>query len=284
MVQILGMKIQLLFIAILVLLTSCNVTESIVFNKDMSGDFKSSFDMSPMLNFANSQKSDAEKEQKAKEQKMDTTIVFSSLMETYKDSISTLPEAERLRLEKLKDVTMSIRMDEEEHIFEFSILKPFKSVNDLESVHDQTNEAIGIVKTLGNKEGQAPEDQLDELTKTDQVIYTFKNNTFSRTQSFPETDDSVIDNDSIEEEELDNENTEIEADADEFGEQFKVQFEEIFAKSNYTLVYTFPKKIKSVKHEGATISEDGKTVTVVMPWDVINKDNSVMNLNIILED
>ncbi|WP_400081207.1 hypothetical protein [Winogradskyella sp. R77965] len=262
-------KIILLF-AFAFFLVSCNVTESIVFNNDMSGNYTSSFDMSPMLEYASENRPSAA--EKPEKEKMDTTIVFSDLFKTHKDSIAALNDDQRARLEKLKGMVMDIHMDEEKNIFNFNMTKPFKSVKDLENVFEQLDEAMGVAKNIGNKDGAATGDQLDELTKTDEVTYTFTNNTFSRFQ--PSSEDNM---DDVEDEDM-------EESDDDFAKQFEMQFEDIFSAAYYTLVYTFPKKIKSVSHDNADISEDGKTVTYKVSMTDMNKDKNVMNLKVVLED
>ena len=267
------MKKIILLLTAICFLTSCNVTESIVFNKDMSGEYKSSFDMSPMLEYANSNRPSSQ--EGPKKEKMDTTIVFNDLFETHKDSVAALSDEQRARLEKLKGMTMKVRMDEANSIFDFSMIRPFKSIKDLETINEQMDEAMGIAKNIGNKDGQAPEGQLDELTKTDEVVYTFANNTFSRFQpaSIMENEEATDVDEGAEEDEV-----------DDFGKQLEIQFEDIFSSSYYTLVYTFPRKVKSVSNTDATISEDGKTVFFEVSWNVIQKDNAVLNLNVVLED
>ena len=262
------MKKVVLLLTLMAFLTSCNVTESIVFNNNMGGEYKTSFDLSPMMQIAGSQgASKPESDMK----KMDTTIVFNDLYKTHKDSIAALSIEERAKLEKLKDITMSISMDEANGVFEFSMIKPFKSVKDLESISDQMDNAMGIVKDIGNEGGQAPAGQMDELTKTEEVNYSFANNTFSRVQPA-----SLISKD----EDTDTE----EAEEGDFGKQLEMQFEEIFSSSFYTLTYTFPKRVKSVSNANATLSEDGKTVFYKVSLSEINKDDTLMNLNIVLED
>ncbi len=270
------MKKIILLIAVVSFITSCNVTESIVFNKKMGGEYITSFDMSPMMNYANANRPDSV--EKEKKEKMDTTIVFNDFYKTHKDSIDALSEAERARFDKLRDMVMDVHMDEEEGVFNFNMKKPFKSIDDLQSINDQIDEAMGIVKDMGNKDQQAPAGQLDELTKTDKVEYTFKGNTFTRFQPDAVTEE-------LEEPvEDDMEEDYNEGGSDDFAKQFEMQFEEIFSQSYYTLIYEFPRKVKSVSKEGAVISEDGMTVTYKVPWNKIQKDESLMNLNVVLED
>ena len=68
-------------------LTSCNIQERIVFNEDMGGTYENNMDLSTLMSLAGQNEfSDPEK----KKVKLDTTIVFSELVEVYKDSISQL--------------------------------------------------------------------------------------------------------------------------------------------------------------------------------------------------
>lgn len=271
------MKKLFLLFTLVSFLTSCNVTESIVFNKDMSGEYISSFDLSPMMNYANANRPPSQ--EGSKKEKMDTTIVFNDLFKTHKDSIASLSDEQRARLEKLRGMVVDVHMDEENSVFEFNMVKSFKSFKDLESINDQIDEAMGIVKGIGNKNGQAPEGQLDELTKTDKVIYSFEGNTFSRFQP-----NSVLNEDEDEDSDVEMDEDSKEEDDNDFAQQFEMQFEEIFSTSFYTLIYKFPRKVKSVSNENAVISEDGKTVTYKVPWNTIQKDDKLMNLNVVLED
>ncbi|NRD19449.1 hypothetical protein HNV08_05270 [Winogradskyella eckloniae] len=268
------MKKVVLLLSVLVFITSCNVTESIVFKENMAGEYKSSFDLSPMMQIAGSQgPTKPESEMK----KMDTTIVFSDLFKTHMDSIATLSVEERAKLEKLKGMIVHVNMDEANKVFEFSMTKPFQSVKDLKTINDQMDEAFGIVKDIGSEGEAAPEDQMDELTKVEEVNYTFVNNTFSRVQPA-----SLIKKTEDETEAVEGDD-EATGESD-FGKQIEMQFEEIFAGAFYTLTYTFPRKVKSVSNANATVSEDGKTVHYKVAWSEINKDETVMNLDVVLED
>lgn len=269
------MKKVFLLLAVVCFFTSCNITESIVFNENMGGEYTASFDMSPMMKIANSKGGSSKPESEM--EKMDTTIVFNDLYKTHKDSIAALSDEQRARLDKLKGMTVNVRMDEANSVFDFSMIKPFKEVSELAHISDQMDDAMGVVKNIGNKDGQAPAGQMDELTKMDKVSYSYKNNTFSRFEPVEEVEEG-------EEMEESDEDVEVESDGDDFGKQLEAQFEEIFSSSYYTLVYKFPRKVKSVSNEYATISEDGKTVTYEVPWNVIQKDKTIMNLNVVLED
>jgi hypothetical protein len=266
-------KVFLLFV-FTIFITSCNVTESIIFDKDMSGQYVTAFDMAPMMQYANENRPPSQ--EGPKHEKIDTTIVFDDLYKTHKDSIAALSDEQRAELDKLKGMVLKMHMDEEESIFKFEMSKKFKAFDELKTIYDQTDEAMDYVKTMSNQDGQAPQEQMDELTKTEKVTFSFENNTFSRFQpaTLNQEDDDI-------EDELDEDEEEG---GDEMKDMFMMQFEEIFSNSFYTLIYKFPKKIKSVSSENADISEDGMTVTYKVPWSAINGDASIMNFNVVLED
>ncbi|WP_458627643.1 hypothetical protein [Winogradskyella sp. PC D3.3] len=209
------MKNFILSLVLICFLTSCNVTESIVFNKDMSGAYMTSFDLTPMMNYANENRPVTK--EGPKKEKIDTTIVFSELFEQYKDSVAALSETERAKLERLKGMVLKVRMDEENNVFDFNMQKSFKSFKELEHINDQVDDAMGFAKDIGNKDANAPKGQLDELTKVDKVIYAFDNNTFSRLMP-----------NAVAEQEAEELKEEVEAEeTNDFTKQFEMQFEEI---------------------------------------------------------
>lgn len=265
------MKKLVYLLLVTCLVTSCNVTESIIFDKDMSGQYMTAFDMAPMMEYANANRPATQ--EGPKKEKIDTTIVFDDLYKTHKDSIAALSDEQREEFEKLRGMTLKMHMDEDEGVFKFEMSKKFKEFNELKTIYDQTDEAMDYVKTMSNKDGQAPQEQMDELTKTDKVTFSFENNTFSRYQPESKTDEDDMDEDE-----------DLEQEDDAFKKQIEMQFEEIFSNSFYTLTYKFPKKVKSVSSDNAVISEDGMTVTYKVPWSAINGDASIMNLNVVLED
>ena len=57
----------------------------------------------------------------------------------------------------------------------------------------------------------------------------------------------------------------------------------MFAGSNYTLKYHFPRKVKSVSHPGAMFSDDRKTVTVQYPFTEYLENPDKLNLEVVLE-
>ncbi|MEQ3655416.1 MAG: hypothetical protein ABNH00_06095 [Dokdonia sp.] len=251
------------------LLSSCNISERIIFNEDMSGQYQSSFDMSTMMKLTNqASPPDVEKENKV----IDTVMVFSDILETYKDSISALGKEERAKLEKLKGMTLQMKMDEAAGIFEMNIKKDFSSFDQITFISNDLNDLFDVAKTQGGAaDGGSPADQ---LMKADPVTYTFDGTVFRRVdiETLSEEDSS------FNQKMIDEQATPTQADAEIEGQlqQVMQQFTEIMEKSTMTLEYTFPRKIISVSNSQATISNDGKTVTFAVDMQTLQEDKQLL--------
>ncbi|MCF7560581.1 hypothetical protein L3X39_08020 [Sabulilitoribacter multivorans] len=247
-------KILLRILVLFVLsLTSCTVKESIVFNEDGSGNFLLTYDMASAMEqmkvaMGGEDSTDSTEEKKSKV--IDTMMVFSEIMETFKDSVAALPEDKRLALEAVKDMYMKMKMDEGTGVFDFGIGLNFKSISDLKGIQEKIekakslnaqNDQVSAMKT-GSPLGKF---MLDE--KND-VEYVFTDSSFSRKTSVSDAEEEITF------EESDNE------------------FIEYFNSAYYIVEYTFPKKIKSFSVEGAELSGDKKTITYKVRWlDFIKK-------------
>lgn len=263
---------KLLLLSILVtFFISCNVTETIVFNNNMGGTYKTSYDMAPLMKKAKENQT-ATTSEKEKKEIVDTLIVFNDMLELYKDSIATLPKAEQDKLNRLRGMTLRMNMDEDAMQFEFEVGKEFNTFNDLAFINEEVSEALDMAKkeSTKNQEGAA---QLDGMLKGDPVKYTFDNNVFKR------YDPSVKEDLGQDDEEDQDE----EASEDAMEAQIEQQFEEIFKESYYTITYVFPRKIKKTSIKNAEISKDRKTLTYKIDWNSINKDNTLLDFQIELE-
>ncbi|MEP0262642.1 hypothetical protein [Dokdonia sp.] len=284
--KIIGLLSLLVFV-----LVSCNVQERIVFNDDMGGHYESSFDLSSMMAIANSMGAGNSNPEKEKT-KMDTVIVFSDVLRDYKDSIAGLPAEDRARMEMLKDFTMAMKMDESTGEFKMDISKDFKTFSELERVAYEMDQVLDQAKSE-SQGGQQAAGPGGDLMSIDKVVYTFENNTFRRTD--PKTLSEHLEDEGVLSEEtrldlkklkenLAEDNTDSQEDAMMKG--MMSQFTEELSNSTMKLEYVFPRKVVSVSPEGAVISEDGKTVTFVVPWsDILEEKTKVLeNFEVILED
>ena len=251
---------------------SCSVTESIVFDEHMGGVFKSTFDMSQIL--AITKESNLETEKEKPSEAIDTTIVFNHFLEQFKDSINALPMEKQKQLYAMKDVVIDMEMDEDKGIFNFTMNKPFANFDELKLINQQLDGAMTIAQDLSGNDSNSvpsPQDQLDGLPKSDPVIYSFTNNTFTRFQPKKEEESEPV-------------GAEDGSDTENVTDLFKGQFDDLFKATFYTLTYTFPKPIKSVSSKDAELSEDRKTMTLQTDLNAITEEPELRNLEIILED
>jgi hypothetical protein len=250
---------------------SCNVTESIVFNEQMGGTYITNIDLSTMMAMAN--ESRPEEVEREVSMPIDTTIVFNEFFETFKDSIATLPSEKQDELQAMKGLLIDMHMDEANGVFNFTMNKEFSDFNELKQINEQLDGAMSLAESFGKKDEteSPPQDQLEELTKSDPVVYTFDNNTFNRFQPKKEEVTETIEG-------------EEPSETEDMADMFKVQFEDVFESTFYTMTYTFPKSIKSVSNKNAVLSEDRKTMTLKTNLNSINKDATLMDLEVILED
>lgn len=262
------------------LLTSCSISERIVFNDDMGGQYESAFDLSTIMQLAKQgAPEDSQKEYKV----MDTLMVFSEIMDTYKDSISRLSAEEQGRLEKLRGMTMRMQMDEREGIFTMHVQKEFSNFQEIAFISNDLNDLFDVAKVQGGA-GDEAKSPADSFMKAAPVTYTFENNVFRRVdiQRLSE-EDSAFSKKVTEASPERNPSS-----SSELGDQLDEmmgQFTEVLKKSTMTLEYAFPRAVKSVSHDGATVSDDGKTVTFVIDMQTLQEDKELLkNFEVVLED
>ena len=263
---------KIVLVALLIcLFSSCNVTESIVFNENGSGKFLVTYNMGDAMKAMTSAMGSDDSESNTFGKLMDTTMVFADIMEMYKESVAALPEEKRLAMQAVKDMFMTMQMDENEGVMDLGIGLNFESIEDLKGI----NEKLKKVQSLN-----AQADQMDAVkdnsplgnfmgNENNNVSYNLKNNVFSRVSSMVSLEDS-------ETESLEG----LFDDTDESNQAFLDYFEEAF----YNVKLTFPRAVKSVSIEGAELSEDRKTVTYKTNWIEYLKNPKLLDVNVELVD
>lgn len=259
-------KLCLLVGLIVFSLTSCTVKEKIVFNEDGTGNYLVSYDMGNLMKEMKGAMGDGDTDTKGKKSKvMDTTMVFSEIMETYKDSVAALPEEKQLALEAVKDMYMKIKMDESNGVFDFGVGLDFKSIEDLKGIQEKIekakslnskNDQVGAMKE-GSPLGKFMQDG------TNDVDYNLTANSFSRITKTNKAED---------------------AEGITFDGEEDKEFLDYFKESYYFVEYTFPKKIKSHTIEDASLSEDKKTITYKASWIDFLKAPKALDIVIEFED
>jgi len=262
------MKKYLFLLASLFLLTSCNFTEEITFNEDGSGEFIMSYDMSQVMKTMEEQMGGGKKKEGKEMVKMDSIIYFNDLIVDKADSIAKLPQEEQDKIKSLKDIVMKMSMDEENGVFNMGVGASFKNLNDLPAALEKIENA----KSFNSKNDQTMSRMGDsEVAKASEnmfeyVDFSYDGKTFSRRlkDDYKQSDDGM---------------EALNAEISEMGEA-----KEMFESMSYTLVYNFPKAVKSVTNENAEISKDGKTVTLTMNFIEMIKSPEMMTLDVVLED
>lgn len=259
-------KLCLLACLIVFTLTSCTVKEKIVFNEDGTGNFILSYDMGNLMKeMKNAMGGGANDTKEKKSKVMDTTMVFSEIMETYKDSVAALPEEKRLALEAVKDMYMKMKMDEANGVFDFGVGLNFESIEDLKGIQEKIEKA----KSLNAKNDQVGAmkegSPLGKFMQDDKngVDYNLTTKRFSRITKINKAEGAK------------------EITFDEEGDK---EFLDYFKESFYTVEYTFPKQIKSYTIEGASLSEDRRTISYKASWVHFLQEPKALDIAIEFED
>ena len=262
------MKRIILLLFSLSMLTSCNFTEEITFNEDGSGEFIMSYDMSEVMKTLNEEMGGGQDKEGKEKVKLDSVVYFKDMLIEKADSIATLPIEEQKQLKALETVVMKMRMDEANGVFDFGFGSSFTSLDELPNVLEKIEQA----KQLNSKDN-AQYSKMDEsaVAKASEnmfeyVDFSYDGKTFSRTlkKDYKQSAEDI--------EALDKEIAEM-------GEA-----KDMFGAMSYTLIYHFPKAVKSVTNKNAMVSEDGKTVTLKMNFIDMIKSPETMTLDVGLEN
>ncbi|WP_299338076.1 hypothetical protein [uncultured Psychroserpens sp.] len=262
------MKRYLFVLASLFLLTSCNFTEEITFNEDGSGEFIMSYDMSEVMKTLEKEMGGGQNKEGKEKVKMDSVIYFKDLLVDKADSIATLPVEEQEKIKSMKDIVMKMSMDEENGVFNLGVGSTFTSLEELPEALKKIDEAKSLNSNTDQTFSKMGDSQVAKASEDmfEYVDFSYDGKTFSRSlkKDYKKSEDNM--------EAL---NKEI----SEMGEA-----KEMFESMSYTLVYNFPKPIKSVTNKNAEISNDGKTVTLKMNFIEMIKSPEMMTLDVVLED
>lgn len=249
------MKKIILLLTAVCFLTSCNVTESIVFNDDGSGQFLITYEMGEAMKAMTEAMGggDADSEKKEGGEIMDTTMVFADIMETYKDSVAALPPEKRMAMEAVKDMFMNMNMNEDEGVMNLGIGLNFNSIDDLKDINEKIKKAQSLNAQGGQVDSMKENSPLGNFfgSENNKTGYILTEDSFSRV-----TNIDIPEGDAEES---------VEALFDESSESNQ-EFMEYFENAFYNVKLTFPKAVESISIEGAEFSKDRKTVTYRKNW------------------
>lgn len=250
------------------LFTSCNFTEEITFNEDGSGEFIMTYDMSEAMKKLKQELGGGNSEEGKEKMKMDSIVYFKDMLVEKADSIATLPIEEQEQLRALESVVMKMYLDENTGQMEFGFGSTFSSLDELPEVLEKIDQAKELNSKNSMEYSKMDESAVAKASEDmfEYVDFSYDGKTFSRSlkKDYKQSPEDI---------------EALDAEIAEMGES-----KEMFEAMSYTLVYRFPKKIKSVTNDNAMVSDDKKTVTLKMNFIDMIKSPEAMTLDVILED
>lgn len=242
---------SLALVGFLLVLTSCEFSESMVLNADGSGEIKIQMDASDLVAMMLSM--GGEEELQGMEERMDTTFFFADFLRESKDSIALLPLSEQEKLKMLEPYGVRIMMDAKEGKMFSDIFLNFKDISEANDMFRVFNDisATGPNTVSASENTPAPE--------SIQVRYSFANKVFKRT--------AVITDQVLHQQELDS----------------LQSMEMMMGSTVYKLNYTFPSKIKSASNSSAKFSSDKKTLFLEANYFDYFRNPELLSVEVILD-
>lgn len=246
------MKLILLSLFILAFtFVSCQFTETMVMNEDGSGTMMVEVNLNEMMAFGGGAMADSAIV------KMDTIVSMKQFLEEKRDSISKLSVTEQQKLKKLENFNIHIKMDSETSEMVYDISTNFKNISEANDILNGLEQASNLMPNPDANTEIKKEEDSPELIG---VKYSFKKGVFKR--------DAYIKDEKMHQQQVDS----------------MKQAEAFMGGSNYTLNYTFPKRIKKTSNPEATFSEDKKTVKIEAPFIEYFKNPDLLDLEVELEN
>ena len=263
------MKHKILVLIALVFLSSCAVTESVTFNEDGSGEFIVSYDMGMFMTamkdkMGGGQSPDSEKKGKV----MDSTFVFNDIMEKYADSIATLPEEKQEAFKAMKNMYMTMKMDEDKNEMNMGIGLKFNSIEDLVNMNERIEQAKKLSGTSAQTDSMKNTPVGKFMGEEDaDTAYTFDSNSFTRTTTLPENYSS---------EEIDK--------MFEIKDEDDQEMNDMFSEATYRVTLSFPKPIKTINVEKPQFSKDRTQVSYKVNWIEYLKNPKALDVKVTFVD
>ncbi|MBZ4037098.1 hypothetical protein K6T82_20210 [Flavobacterium sp. 17A] len=231
-----------------ILLSSCQITETITINADGSGKVEV-----VQLREENSYMQLAGEEYSKENVFEDTTYVFKEYIDKYRENFSKYKPEEQQLFQKYSNVKVHLKKSsfEKEYKNEFSL--HFTKVSDIPDLYKTENYASDIQHNYA----------LTAENHYFRIEYTFDGKVFKR---------SVVIINEVEFEKAKGDS-----------ERFKAKYGASKLTQSYVLKYYFPKKIKSVSNSKAIITSDQKSLTIEFQLADCLKDPESTNLEVILD-
>lgn len=257
-------KVIILSVVVLAL-NSCQVEEKITFDQDGSGVYEMGFDMSEFMKMGASQ-NDSIPPKVA-----DTLINFASFLDEKRDSILTLSKEDQEKMEMLRPLQFSMKVNEKESKMDMRLGYKFNEIGDISKFAEVVKMAnIKELNDLGPN-GTASEDETseegekkDEMSALFSMAESFKT-TFSKKGFSRKITKKAL------EESLAKKDTTMKSD-DPFSDMIR-----------FKQIYIFPYKIKSVSNKNAKILSDFKGVEIEANMFEMNNDPTFFDVEVKFE-
>ncbi|GAA3519761.1 hypothetical protein GCM10022393_37450 [Aquimarina addita] len=241
---------------VITLLIGCQFSEELNLNEDGTGKITFNFDGSELMQMG------GDKITEGREEIIDTLVVFKEFLEENKDSILSLPIEQQEKLKKLENFEMHMVMNPETKEMKFDLYQDFQNVNELSDLLNNFKTASGAVHPKKDASAAGMVSPLSDTADEEptKVVYSFKNNKFSRITEI-----------------LDEEKLKQNVDS-------MASMEMFLASSKYKLKYNFPRKIKKISSDKAMFSLDGKSFTLEVGFMQFMNNPKLLDVEVELEE
>ncbi len=253
-------------LASVLVLASCQVREEITFNKDGSGSYEMGFDMSELM------KMGGNTFDSIPSKSVDTLVNFADFLDEKRDSIAKLPKKEQERLEVLRPLQFSMKMNEGEHTMDMHLIYEFKTVDDISKFAEAVKtanikEIDDIMNTMDGDATEMPADSVQKkndmgalFSMSESFKTTFSNSGFTRKIT-----------DKAKAAALKKKDTTLKAD-DPFVDVIR-----------FKQVYRFPFRVKNINNKNAKILSDFKGVEIEANMFEMTNDPEFFNIEVEFE-
>ena len=236
------------FYLLILLATSCQVTETIYLNDDKTGKIETE-----QLREEQSYMQLAGEYYSNEEKFVDSTYVFDDFITKYSENFSRLPESEKDLFNKFKKVNVHIKKSSHDKEFRTRIWQDFKTS---ETVPD-------LYKTEDYADDLEYNYALSAENHYYDVSYTFDGTIFKRIVKITNSVQLKMAQDKI--------------------DDLKKQYSKLNLVQTYTLKYHFPRKIKFFSNTNAIISVDRKSLSLQFLLSDCLKNPEITVLEVLLE-
>jgi hypothetical protein len=237
-----------LFLLLILLTASCQVTETLHLNPDGSGSIEVT-DLRDEHSYMQLAKEEYSKEDIYR----DTTYVFADYFKKYAETFARTPKEDQNVYLRYSDVKVHIKKSSYEKEFRTTISQDFKKATDIVDLYKAEDYADNIKKNYA-------------LTAEEhyyKVSYDFTGNRFNRTVKITDS-------------------LQLKKEFDQI-EKYKTHYKGYKLVQSYVLDYHFPRKIQSVSNPLAKISDDRKSLSVHFLITDCKQNPEITNLEVVLE-